>query len=410
MIGPSRTLRFAHAAAAALACLAGAPARADYLIVSRDQTIVRDGPAGSFAEIARIAKDGVLPLAAPSLTNRWYSVTLPDGSPGWVYHSFARRYAGAPPGAPSGAGGLAAPSGSLEVHVINVGQGDAVLIRCPDGAHEMLIDAGDSNARYPASATKFRAYLDRVQPKTNAIEVVLASHPHADHLGSVAWTLRERPVGLYVDNGAGATTVVYRDVDDAWSESGSDYWSGLDDAVPNVDFCPRPDVSAVILRPAGFGSLADPNDNSLIVRVDFADDSFLFVGDAEKEQEEQLLHDASIRPRLDCDFLKVGHHGSDTSSTTAFLDAVSPDVAAISCGVRDVGTNAGYRHPRLSTIVNLLPRVRSEPGRDRRIDAYDKAGERWTAVNIDRALYITAADGDLVFLSDGRGIRLRASP
>ena len=92
----------------------------------------------------------------------------------------------------------ASGGGKLEVHVIDVGQGDAILIRCPDGHHQMLIDSGDT--RYPGSSQKFKAYLTANQSTSDAIEVVVASHPHTDHIGNMAWVLDNYQVDLYVDS------------------------------------------------------------------------------------------------------------------------------------------------------------------------------------------------------------------
>src|SRR5436190_9047029 len=76
---------------------------------------------------------------------------------------------------------LGVPSGKLEVHLIDVGQADAILLRCPEGTHEMLIDSGDT--RYPGSSAKFKTYMEKHQAKQNRIEIVVATHPHADHIG-----------------------------------------------------------------------------------------------------------------------------------------------------------------------------------------------------------------------------------
>ena len=77
----------------------------------------------------------------------------------------------------------------LEVHVINIGQGDAILIRCPEGIHEMLIDSGELSQRYAQAGNLFKAYLTRVQAADNPIEVVVASHPHSDHIGNMPWVV-----------------------------------------------------------------------------------------------------------------------------------------------------------------------------------------------------------------------------
>ena len=296
----------------------------------------------------------------------------------------------------------------LEVHIINIGQGDAILIRCPEGTHELLIDSGELNQRYSQSSTMFKAYLTANQPATNQIEVVVATHPHSDHIGNMKWVVDTYSIGLYVDNGMTATSATFTKLNESLAARSVPRKSAKDTTVPDIDFCPLADVNARILRPAGFEEDEDnPNNRSVVVRVDFKNASFLFVGDAEAEEEQLLVNDATTKPLLDCDFLKVGHHGSETSSKPFFIDAVTPKVAAISCGVKDTGTNKGYKHPRLKTVKELLGKADPREGAALDIDAYDGDNVVWTRIKLNTAVYVTAAQGDLVFESDGSSIHKR---
>jgi beta-lactamase superfamily II metal-dependent hydrolase len=95
---------------------------------------------------------------------------------------------------------FSAENGRLEVTFFDVGQADAALVNCPDGEHHLLIDAGDT--RYPASLSNFRRFLTNAfNGKSNHLDVVVASHGHADHIGSMEWVLKNFHVGTYVDNG-----------------------------------------------------------------------------------------------------------------------------------------------------------------------------------------------------------------
>jgi beta-lactamase superfamily II metal-dependent hydrolase len=389
-----------QAIVAALLCAARpCPVAADSLEVRRPATVKAE-PHRDGRILYRVAPGDWLWLANDAQTDGYYEVVLPDGTgQGWIYRTLVRRHPGNPPDAPP------AHSGHLEVHVIDVGQADAIFIRCPDGTHEMLIDAGDT--RYPGSRRQFEAYLSAQQTTDNEIEVVVATHPHADHIGSMDWVLYDYRVGLYVDNGNVSDSRAYERVEDAYQERRPDYWSAQDEIVPEIDFCPRSDVSAVILRPAGFGGDADSNNNSVIVRVDYGQDSFLFVGDAGEAEEQLLLNDASTSPLLDTDFLKAGHHGSATSSTDAFLAVVTPEVVAVSCGARGVSTNASYKHPRYERLEALLSHAGPRQGAAVAIEAFDSAGEQWRTLDLNRAVYVTTVDGTLVFESDGNGIRKR---
>jgi competence protein ComEC len=299
----------------------------------------------------------------------------------------------------------------LEVHVIDVGQGDALLVRCPDGIHELLVDAGELDARYPGSGARFRAYLAARQPGDDPIDVVVATHPHSDHIGNLPWVVERYLIGLYVDSGRRASTAVFRALEARLAEHGVPRRRLTDAALPDIDFCPRPDVGARILRPAGLDVEAeDPNDASVIVRVDCGATSFLLAGDAEARAERLLLDDPATRADLDCDVLKAGHHGSDTSGGPAFLAAVSPAIVAVSCGARDVGTNRGFRHPRLAALRALAAAAGPREGGPGEADAYDGARRAWTRTPLATAVHVTAAEGDLVFESDGAAVRRRTSP
>jgi len=297
--------------------------------------------------------------------------------------------------------------GHLEVHVIDVGQGDAIWIRCPDGKHQLLIDTGDT--RYPGSQKKFKSFMMAHQAKDDPIEAMVASHPHADHIGSMSWVLDQYQVKRFIDDGV---TIPPNDQTVTYSKL---YSSLHAKQVPSLsaltqgktfffDFCPL--CKARVIVPKHFAELGakDPNNASVIVRIDYGADSFLFTGDAESEEEALLVADPATKADLACDFLKVGHHGSDTSSTPAFLSAVRPKIAAISCGAKGVSTNAGYKHPRLTTLDALLTFVGKREGAPMEVYAYQKSVEAWKLAPLTGAVYVTTAQGDLLFESDGNGI------
>jgi competence protein ComEC len=392
----------------------GAP---DFLTVSRSATI-KEQPRSDAVVIRHVSVGDELPLVSGAQQNGYYNVSLSGGpASGWIYRTLVRRMPGSVSGGNGeptpipGPTGAPATTGNLEVHVIDVGQGDATLIRCPEGTHELLIDSGELNFRYPNSGTQFKQYMVAHQQASNPIEVAISSHPHSDHIGNMAWVLNQYDVRLYVDDGNSSTSGTFTDLETALQAAqirvGTRYWSAQDSQVPNIDFCPRADVNARVLRPSDFGHENNPNNNSVIVRVDFGDKSFLFVGDAEHEEERFLIEDTSTAPLLDCDFLKVGHHGSETSTTSAFLQAVTPTVASVSCGHRDVGSNIRFMHPRVSTLNRLLSFVGPRNTPAIAIEAFNGDSRIWESVMLNRAVHVTALEGNLVFESDGQTIRRR---
>jgi len=299
--------------------------------------------------------------------------------------------------------------GRLLVHFINVGQADGILITDEATTCRILIDAGDT--RYPDSSKNFRAYVSAQLPAGAEIDLAIASHPHSDHIGSMQWVLETYRVKTYVDNGQEHSSALYKNLLGAVRQQRQ---RGLDchpyESVPREKeaICgPKGPQIRVLYPLAGLDpDVCEENQNncSVVVKLTFRNTSFLFPGDAEHEEEELLLNDPRLKPFLNSDVLKVGHHGSDTSSGTEFIDGVSPSWMVISAGEMGIGTNKGYKHPRWSTIQELLPFAGPRQN-VRQIDAYDAQGKRWQQARIWGSLYVTAKDGTVVLVSDGTAIR-----
>ena len=215
----------------------------------------------------------------------------------------------------------------LSVHFLDVGQGDAALFVCDREA--MLIDGG------PASASQFLySYLRK---ETDSLSVMIATHPHDDHIGGLAAALNAVPVD-----------VIYSPVinwnSKAW-DSLSSYASaqGTPFVIPQEgDIFPLGGATVTILHcwPEAWAE----NDMSIVVRVDYGSTSFLFTGDAEEMSEYMM-----IGLPLKADVLKVAHHGSRYSSSQEFIDAVNPSWAVISCG-----DGNSYGHPHEETLRILF--------------------------------------------------------
>ena len=307
---------------------------------------------------------------------------------------------------------VGAQSGALTAKFFDVGQADAILITCPKGEHRLLIDAADT--RYPGSAAAFKKAMEsEFGEGPKVIATVIASHPHADHIGNMKWVLENFEVGTYVDNGQNVDTATYgalKKVRDKLRKSGKlNYINGKQNSFEQVDFCPEAELE--IFEPwAKRPSLADTNDRSVGVRLTCLGKSFLFVGDMHDAAEEVILNDFSEAERnvARADVLKVGHHGSDTSSSDKFVHHVRPEIAIISCGKKDVGTNVGYKHPRLSTVRGYFnwfeekPPPVPVPEPPGKVWAFDREAKKWRQQTRPAAMWLTPKDGTVTLTWDGQ--------
>lgn len=217
----------------------------------------------------------------------------------------------------------------LEVHFIDVGQGDSIFIPAADSS-TALIDGGNPNGLA-------LAYLNSIG--VTRLNTLILSHPHADHVGGLVDVLNALPVDNVWTSGSFITTNIFERFIDTIAEKGVPYnevTSGGTIAFGSLSF----DVLY------GVASSDNLNDTSLVLKLQYGEISFLFTGDAETATESILLNTSS--EQLAATVLKVGHHGSSTSSSAAFLEAVHPSVAVYSAGVSNQ-----YGHPDSGTIARL---------------------------------------------------------
>ena len=222
---------------------------------------------------------------------------------------------------------------AIEMHVIDVGQGDSVLIKTSVG--NLLIDAGPNE-----SEQELFNYLN--SQGVSDFEYCIFTHPHEDHIGGADMIFENYDVRNVIISPAVTTTKTFDIFLDALERSDAN----VIEAVAGSEYL-FGDLEIKILGPTVVGKQRDINNTSVVTRISYGTVRMLFTGDAEKQQEEDILHSFSSS-ELDCDFLKMGHHGSSTSSGDKFIDAVSPSIAAISCGRDNT-----YGHPHRE-IIQLL--------------------------------------------------------
>jgi len=255
---------------------------------------------------------------------------------------------------------LSAFAGEVKVHVLDVGQGDAILIEAP-GNKRVLIDAGTGKS----------GVTEKLKAKgISSLSLVVASHPHADHIGGMAEVIKNFEVGRYMDNTMTHTTLTYARAMGVVEKKGVGYVG----AMKGRSFNLGPEVKLTVLHPRTTllkGTRSDLNSNSVVIRMDHQENCFLFTGDAEEPTERDLVN----RGIEECDVLKVAHHGSEHSSTASFLRAVKPRYAVISAG-----RNNRYGHPDDAALARLR--------------------------SVEAQVHRTDTEGTITFTSDGKTIRV----
>lgn len=228
--------------------------------------------------------------------------------------------------------GGAALTGETEAHFIDVGQGDATLLL--SGGEAVLIDAGEAEAGETVAA-----YLENLGVKR--LLAVVATHPHADHIGGIPSVLDNFEVENFYMGGDVTTTKTYGDLLETLERQ------GLRPIVPTPgdELAFASGAVLTFLGPYDDVPADNLNDRSLVCLFRAGDTRVLLMGDAEQDAEDSLLRH---HPFLACNVLKAGHHGSDTSTSKRFLSRIRPETAVISCGQNNI-----YGHPSPQTLETL---------------------------------------------------------
>ncbi len=251
--------------------------------------------------------------------------------------------------------GAPAAAGNVSVHFIDVGQGDSILVKA--GGRNMLVDGGRR-----VEGPKLASYLK--SQGVTSIDVLVSTHPHADHIGGLLTILKEFPVKRVVDSGIPHTTRTYESYLTLIDELDIPYTAGEAGQTIELD----PSVKVEVLAPPSPPIEGGINENSVVLKVTHGNVSFLLMGDAGIPQERYLMASGyDLRSNV----YKVPHHGSWYSASVPFITRVRPEVSVI-----EVGPNI-YGHPAPGTLAIL-----------------EDAGS---------VVYRTDLNGNVVVTSDGRG-------
>lgn len=229
---------------------------------------------------------------------------------------------------------------NLNVYFLDVGQADSIYLELPNGQN-MLIDAGNNVDGNPiVNYLKNSLGISR-------IDCVVGTHAHEDHIGGLDTVIRKFKIGSvvmpYLPEKSVPTTKTYEDVLDAVIQKKLTVTEAYAGQVLMQD--DEHQLKIEVLSPKQNQYYEEMNDYSIVLRITYKKRAFIFTGDAETLVEKEML---SAGYDLSADVLKLGHHGSSTSSSRNFLNAVNPDYAIISCG-----QNNDYGHPHRETITSL---------------------------------------------------------
>ncbi|MFF5995311.1 MBL fold metallo-hydrolase [Lysinibacillus sp. KU-BSD001] len=223
------------------------------------------------------------------------------------------------------------PTGKeMRVHFINVGQGDSIFIQSPNGK-TMLIDGG-----VKGEGNNIVAYL-RAQG-VKQLDYVVATHPDADHIGGLISVLNSISVKNFIDSGKVHTSQTYEQMITLVGDKGIPY------TVPKTGETVNLDEELDIIVVSADEHAADNNEASIVLKVTYGEVSFLLTGDAGVEMEKEMMATQNVQATI----LKAGHHGSNTSSSLAFIQAVQPEATILS-----YGQDNKYGHPHIEVIESL---------------------------------------------------------
>jgi competence protein ComEC len=248
----------------------------------------------------------------------------------------------------------ASASENLSVHFLDVGQGDSIFLQFNN--KNVLIDAGDQD-----SGQTVESYLR--SHGVTSLDLLVATHPHEDHIGGLITILNDIPIKQVLDSGQTHTTQTFENYLNLIDQKNILF--NIAERGQTIDLDPA--IKIEVLSPPATLFAGDLNQNSVVLKVTYNKVSFLLAGDAGFQAEDSMAAGYDLKSTV----LKVGHHGSSSSTGTSFLSEVRPEVAVI-----EVGATNSYGHPTSKTLSALQ--------------------------NTGTKVYRTDLDGNIVITTDGQ--------
>ncbi len=249
----------------------------------------------------------------------------------------------------------------MTVAFLNIGQGDSIFIESPSG-NQVLIDGGPDRSVL-REISKVIPFYDR------NIDLVLATHPDADHIGGLVDIISRYKVGLFMEPGTESDTSIYKELETRIKKPEINKIEARQGMVVDLGSGAMLEILFPVLDPSGM----ETNTSSIVARLVYGESEFLLTGDSPLNIEDYLV-DSGVD--LDSDVLKAGHHGSKTSTSETFVKAVDPEYAVISAG-----KDNRYGHPH-QEVLNILEK------------------------NNVKVLN-TATEGRIIFKTDGVNLRVK---